>query len=218
MSPRPGRRDAVSRVIAADLGVDGDEFAAAVPSSHVERFVGRAGTLVETLRLLAQRCGGDPDEEALDRAAARRLDLTRELLAADAETLTALDELRAAGLRLGLVSDSSIETPMAWPDCSLAGRFEATGFSCLLGLRKPHPNIYLHVTRALGVAPQECLYVGDGDSHELSGATALGMVAVRLRRDDDEPSLRYEDDAGFSGPEISRLRDLGASPWLAPPL
>jgi len=63
----------------------------------------------------------------------------------------------------------------------LASRIAATGFSCLLGVRKPHPGIYLHVTRRLGVAPEQCLYVGDGDSRELSGAAALGMTALRIR-------------------------------------
>jgi putative hydrolase of the HAD superfamily len=99
----------------------------------------------------------------------------------------------------------------------LAGRIDAAGFSCLLGVRKPHPDIYLHVTGQLDVAPRECAYVGDGDSRELSGAVALGMVALWLRRDDDQ-SDRYDDDSGFAGPEIARLRDLPASPLLRAPM
>ena len=39
--PRPDRRDVVSHLMAADLGVGGDEFAAAVRDSHAERFLGR---------------------------------------------------------------------------------------------------------------------------------------------------------------------------------
>ena len=138
--------------------------------SHGERFVGSMGSLVETLRLLARRCGGEPTADALELAAARRLELTSELLDADAGTLAALDDLRAAGLRLGLVSDSSVEVPTVWPDCPLARRFDATAFSCLLGLRKPAREMYLSVTRRLGVTPAQCLYVGDGDSRELAAA------------------------------------------------
>ena len=66
--------------------------------------------------------------------------MTRELLVADDQTLTVLDALREAGFRLGLVSDSSIETPTAWPGCPLASRIEVTAFSCLLDVRKPHPT------------------------------------------------------------------------------
>ncbi len=36
----------------------------------------------------------------------------------------------------------------------------------------------------LGVDPGECLYVGDGGSQELSGATAVGMTAFRLTAPD----------------------------------
>ena len=166
VAPRADRRDVVSHLMAADLGVDGDRFVAAVRDSHAERFTGRMGTLAETLRVLARRCGGDPEAAALERAAARRLEVTRELLVADHQTLAALDALRDAGVRLGLVSDSSIETPTVWSGCRLASRIAATSCSCLLGVRKPHPGIYLHVTRRLGAVPEQCLYVGDGDSRE----------------------------------------------------
>ncbi|MGZ4199622.1 MAG: hypothetical protein ACXVP1_05500 [Thermoleophilia bacterium] len=40
VAPRPERRDAVSRDIAHDLGVDSQAFLAAIPGSHAERFVG----------------------------------------------------------------------------------------------------------------------------------------------------------------------------------
>lgn len=214
VAPRPERRDAVSRVIAGDLGVDPGALVAAISVSHGERFVGSMGSLVETLRLLARRCGGEPTADALELAAARRLELTSELLDADAGTLAALDDLRAAGLRLGLVSDSSVEVPTVWPDCPLARRFDATAFSCLLGLRKPAREMYLSVTRRLGVTPAQCLYVGDGDSRELSGAVALGMTALRLRSATGEPAGRYEDDTEFAGPEIRGLDGLVGSPWL----
>jgi protein-tyrosine phosphatase len=36
------------------------------------------------------------------------------------------------------------------------------------------------VTTALGVAPSECVYVGEGGSDELNGARALGMTTVRI--------------------------------------
>ena len=208
IAPRVERRDAVSRLIARDPSVAPDAFLAAVPASHAERFVSGTGSLVETLRLLARHCGGEPDDAALARAAARRLAMTRELLVADDETLTVLDTLRERGLALGLVSDSSIETPTAWFDSALAQRFVATAFSCLVGARKPDPAIYLAVTRQLGVEPDVCLYVGDGDGHELSGAASLGMTAVRLAGFAGPRGGHDDDDVAFAGPEIARLRDL----------
>ena len=64
------------------------------------------------------------------------------------------------------------------------------------------------------MTPRQCLYVGDGDSRELSGAAALGMTALRIRLAGERRSDRYDDDAGFAGPEIGRLGDLPGSPWL----
>jgi len=208
IAPGVERRDAVSRLIARDLGVDADAFIAAVPASHAERFVGSTGPLLDTLRTLARRSGGDPDDEALERAVAHRLAMTRDLLAADDETLCVLDELRDRGLALGLVTDSSIETPTVWPDGPLAARFAATAFSCLEGVRKPRPEIYLACTGRLGVEPRDCLYVGDGDSHELSGAAALGMTPLRFTGFIGPGGAHYDGDADFTGPAIARLRDL----------
>ena len=40
--------------------------------------------------------------------------------------------------------------------------------------------MYLTACERLRVEPEECLYVGDGGSRELTGAAAVGMTAVRL--------------------------------------
>jgi putative hydrolase of the HAD superfamily len=210
---RSERRDEISCLIAADLGVDPQAFVDAVSASHAARFTGESGGLTETLAELARRCGGEPGAEALRRAAERRLELTRELLVADGDTLAVLDALRAAGLKLGLVTDSSIEVPTVWSGCPLSGCLQATAFSCLVGVCKPAPEMYLRVTAALGVAARECVYVGDGDGRELTGAAALGMAGLRLGGGGAE--VHYEDDIGFAGPAIERLEELPGHPLLA---
>lgn len=201
-------RDAVSRDMAADLAVDAEAFAAASRDSHAERFIGATGTLAETVQALAARCGGSPSAAAVARAAERRLVLTRRLLRADAATLSVVDALRAAGSRLAVVSDSSAETPLLWSQSPLGKRIPVTAFSCVVGVRKPDPAIYLHAVDALQVLPEDCLFVGDGDGHELSGAAALGMRVVRLRSPGDRPADRYDDDHDFDGPEIHTLAGL----------
>jgi putative hydrolase of the HAD superfamily len=210
----PSFRDAVSREMAADLGVDPDAFAAAYRDSYRERFLGTTGTLEETVTLLAARCGGWPAAPAVRRAAARRLDLTRRLLASDAVTLSVLDGLLARGLLLALVSDSSVETPELWPGSPLAGRIRATAFSCSVGARKPDPRLYLRAVRQLDVLAAQCLFVGDGGGGELTGAAALGMRAIRLTTG-DAPADRYDDDAAFAGEEIATLGELLDWPELS---
>jgi putative hydrolase of the HAD superfamily len=98
-----------------------------------------------------------------------------------------LDELRARGVRLGLISVCSEEVPEAWPETPLAGRFDATTFSSECGVMKPDREIYLRTTRALEVEPPDCLYVGDGGNDELAGAARVGMTPVLILPDGREP-------------------------------
>jgi putative hydrolase of the HAD superfamily len=118
-----------------------------------------------------------------------------------ATILETLDELRRAGIRLGLVSNCSPETVTLWPGQPLAPRLDAVGFSCVIGAAKPDPTIFLKVCSDLGVAPATCMFVGDGGSDELTAATALGMRAIRTRQFADN-------DPGWTGEEITDLRQL----------
>lgn len=63
-------------------------------------------------------------------------------------------------------------------------------------------------TRALGVEPGECLYVGDGGSRELTGAQALGMAAVRLAAPEEDPADAVDHDAAWTGDLVSDLGEL----------
>ena len=213
VTPGVVERDLVGAEMARDLGVEPAVFVRRLIDSHAERFLGLTGDLRETIAGLAAACGGRPTAAQLDRAAVRRLAMTRRLLVPSAGTLRVLDRLRDAGLRLALVSDSSIETPTVWPDCPLADRFEATVFSCLAGVRKPAPEMYLRAARAVGAAPERSLFVGDGDSHELSGAVAVGMGAVRLHDAAETVATQHIGDVEFTGPAIDSLDELLRPPW-----
>jgi FMN phosphatase YigB (HAD superfamily) len=53
-------------------------------------------------------------------------------------------------------------------------------FSDEVGLRKPHPEIFLRTLSALGVAPAEAAHVGDDVTTDVAGARAVGMRAIHL--------------------------------------
>jgi putative hydrolase of the HAD superfamily len=201
----PARRDALTRDVGRVLGVEPEAMAAAMRDSYDARARGALGDLRATLRTLAERLGGAPDDAALTEACELRLAHWRELLVPEPATLAALDRLHAAGMALGLVSDCSIETPMVWDTSPLAGRFETAAFSSVVGVRKPHPEIYRAAYGPLGVEPQACLFVGDGGSRELTGAAALGMLAVLLESDG---LGRVDPDLEWSGPSIASLANL----------
>lgn len=196
-------RDEVSRRMAAALGVDPDRFAALFRGTMPARMRGEFGNLSETIRTLAHRLGGEPTEAAVRFAEVTRLRFARELLWPAAGVLTVLDALRARGHVLGLVSNCSAETVTLWREQPLATRFDVAGFSCLLGVAKPDPVMYLKICGDLGVAPQECVYVGDGHGGELGAAAALGMRVVRTVEHADS-------DPGWTGETVRRLADLPA--------
>jgi putative hydrolase of the HAD superfamily len=70
--------------------------------------------------------------------------------------------------------------------------------------------MYEAVLSRLEKRPEETLYVGDGGSSELSGATAMGMRAVLLRID-HERHVRYDEEVDWRGEVIT---DLATVPEL----
>jgi putative hydrolase of the HAD superfamily len=173
------QRDEVNAAMGADVGADPQRFAVMYRQTYPQRFLGATGDVEATVRAVAIAAGASPTPAQVRLAATRRRTLARELLWPSPGTLSALDELRAAGWRLGLVTNCSAETPELWKRTPFATRFDALGFSCELGVVKPDPAIYLAVCSFLNVAPTDCVYVGDGANDELSGAAKLGMAVIR---------------------------------------
>ncbi|NJC74068.1 HAD family hydrolase [Planosporangium thailandense] len=198
-----GADDERDRVVAEMAAIVGVEPAALVRAYHAtwrQRLVGWDAE--QTVRILAERLGSSPSRARLARAAALRVDLARRLLSsAPPATLDLLDSLRAAGYRLGLVSNATAESAQAWADCPLATRFDAAVFSCELGVAKPDPRIYLAAVEALGAGPGDCVYVGDGADGELTAAAALGMTVFRTTEHNDT-------DPSWPGAVVATLADL----------
>lgn len=200
-------RDEVSRRMADVLGVEPDLLADLIRRTFDARTRGRLGDLTETIRWLAGRLGAEPGEDAIAAAVELRLVMTRQLHQR-AWALGALDELGRAGFLLGLVSDCSDETPTIWPESQLSAHFGAASFSCVTGHRKPEPESYLVAARELGVEPEECVFVGDGGSHELTGAAELGMRAYRYMPNRTDLADSIDVDDGWTGPTLTDLAQL----------
>lgn len=84
-----------------------------------------------------------------------------------------------ARVDLGLISNCAVEEVAAWNASRLAPMFDDTVFSYAVGCAKPDTAIYRLACQQLGVAPERCLFVGDGGSDELAGAQQAGLTAYR---------------------------------------
>jgi putative hydrolase of the HAD superfamily len=193
--------------MAAALGVDAEQLDLAWQQSFEDRFTGRTGDLTGTLTLMADRLGAHPTEAGIAAAAAVRGVAYRRSARPRPETVGVLDTLRERGFRLAVVSDCSAELPELWPELPVAERIDTTVFSCAVGRRKPDPLLYRLACDGLGVPPADCVYVGDGGSGELTGATAFGMRAILIADELWGIGHRYEADV-WHGETIHSLTEL----------
>ncbi len=57
--------------------------------------------------------------------------------------------------------------------------FDGAYYSCDLGMRKPHPEIFLHVLKEHGAAAERTLFIDDSPQH-VAGARHAGLMAEHL--------------------------------------
>jgi putative hydrolase of the HAD superfamily len=190
------------------MGADGHALQAALHESFPERATGAMGDLPQTMQTLAGRLGVQLTGDQLDAACHVRRQVQHELFALRDDALASIRWLRARGLKIGVLSDCTVELPEIWPELPLAAAVDAAVFSCTAGIRKPDPRLFNLVCRELGACPSACLYIGDGGGRELSGARAAGMRAVLLAADDWQTNVVYDREEDWDGPRISSLDAL----------
>lgn len=81
---------------------------------------------------------------------------------------------RDAGVRTALLSNS---WGNRYPRDGWDGMFDAVVISGEVGLRKPEPEIYLYAADAVGLVPDQCVFVDDMVPN-VAGAEAVGMLGV----------------------------------------
>ena len=97
------------------------------------------------------------------------------------DVLPVLDLLRAGGVKIGLVSNTSRDLGAFVEHFKLP--VDAWIWSGRHGKVKPSPTIFMVVLDELGVAPEAAVMVGDSLEDDVEGARALGMRAYLVDRD-----------------------------------
>ena len=173
-----------------------------------ERDAGSFPSMEEYFRHICREIGAKANARQIARAVELRLEYLRSILTPRNHTVETLTELKASGYRLGLISDCSSEVPLLWPETPFAALLDGAIFSCEVKLTKPDPRIYRMVCERLEVAPDRCLYVGDGGSGELTGAVEFGMDPVLIRAPYDTVNGHREDWEGRRISELKQVLDL----------
>lgn len=92
-----------------------------------------------------------------------------------------LKQLRAMGLRLGVISNTvmpAVHIRQRFAEAGILELFEFMVFSAEFGLSKPHPALFRHALATMGLAPEAAWYVGDKPQRDVCGAHGAGMTAV----------------------------------------
>lgn len=128
--------------------------------------------------MVADMLGRDPHatHEAISRIFYRRSAEQFSRIAMFRGVVDALTSFRAAGLKLGVLSDFPCERKLEL--LGIADRFDAAITSETTGLVKPDPASFRLLASMLGVQPGEMVYVGNSESYDVRGAKAAGMLSA----------------------------------------
>ena len=93
-----------------------------------------------------------------------------------------LRTLHAAGIKIGLISNTQRSLTAFQTHFALDGLFAVAISSFDHGYMKPHPSIFESALRQVSAQPHEAVMVGDSLAQDIEGALRLGMRAVLVSR------------------------------------
>lgn len=192
--------------IAGILGIDAEDYGRLWSERFEERMTGKIqdgpGQFDDILLQLNQ----SPPAEIRERAYEAHREMLAKALQPKPDAIETLNGILDRGLLLALVTDCSSAAPEILDTTPLGKYFSCRASSAHLGTRKPDPVMYQHVVGELEVQATDCLYVGDGNSHELPGAKRLGMTTVWVDNGDEQYWQERFEPAGDH--TIHQLQDL----------
>jgi putative hydrolase of the HAD superfamily len=196
----------VSSEMASALGVPAEQFHRVWAETGDSRMAGGYSDLGASLEAICRELGESPNARQIAEATRLRIEYIRSAMAPRPDTIDTLARLRQSDYKVGLISDCGPGTAAVWDETSFAPLIDEAILSCSVGMKKPDPRIYQLACERLQVSPDRCLYVGDGGSNELTGATEMGMRAVLIRAPYDDSVGGYREE--WLGQRISTLGEV----------
>lgn len=129
---------------------------------------------------LSLACGVARHEANTVVEALRQLDQSP--MVAYPEAADTLRALREAGVAIGVCSNWGWELDAFLHQVGLLDLVDSSITSARAGSRKPHPGIYACSIEALGIEPEQAVFVGDSWEPDVRGPRRLGMRAIHVWR------------------------------------
>jgi len=197
--------------VASVFSVSSDDFIKLFYSTYNDGVLGvlkDTGTIIE---YICEKLGIHPVNTQAKLATQILFDYVKRSMIPLPDATEVLSHLKSSGYKIGLITNCTDDVVKVWQNMPFAPLFDITVFSCIVGMKKPDPRIYQIAMEQLRIEPQSCLYIGNGDNQELTGAAQVGMYPVLIRIPDEaniDVYRRNNEGDKWDGPIITSLRDV----------
>ena len=192
-----GHKKYTKNEMCSDLGIEREKFDLYWDEKEGERYLGTI-SFEDSILYVCKNCGKQIDDSTLVDITEKRIKTKStcfEYVTPDVFQL--LSNLKAKGLQLAIISNCSSEEVKVIKQSKIYQYFDQVILSFEVKMQKPDSRIYKEAANLLGVAVNECIFVGDGGSNELEGARIAGMKAIQAKWYTNQHPLRRESMAGF---------------------
>jgi putative hydrolase of the HAD superfamily len=195
--------------MAAALAVPYEQFMQLWGQTAKMRIIGAFETVEANIKYVCDAMNARPEADQISQAVEIRMKYIRQALRPRPDAVTTLRQLKEQSCKIGLLSNCSIEIPILWPQTTFADLVENPVFSSRERLKKPDLRIYHLACERLGVTPERCLYIADGEDHELTAAAKAGLHPVLIRTSSRETRGELHKEAKeWQGATITGLAEV----------
>lgn len=191
------------------LALPHEQFTALWNQTAEMRIIGAFDSVEANIEYVCGAMNASPGPDEMRQAVEIRMKYIRRVLQPKPQAINTLSQLKNQGYKIGLVSNCSIEIVILWPETPFANLMDTAIFSCVARLKKPDERIYHLAIERLGIVPDSCLYVGDGEDRELTAAAKVGLHPALIRSSPRQSHRKSHQDAReWQGTTITGLTEV----------
>jgi len=197
----------LARIVIDRFGIDRETLFRAFDETRPARSIGAFGSAEGDLHAILVACGIEADEATVRELVAFELETLPGRARLFDDSLPVVAELRANGIRTGLISNCSHSTRPIVDLLGLPQAFDGIALSFEVGVAKPDEEIYRTALALAGGGEVDRTVFVDDQVGYCDGAAAVGMRTFLIVRDEADP-IEGKPDSPNGHPVIRDLRAL----------
>ena len=195
--------------MSAALNVPYEQFMQIWRQTAEMRIIGAFESVEANLEYVCRAMNVHPGAQQIEKTVEIRMKYMRRALEPRPDAIKTPGQLKSQGYKTGLISNCSIEIPILWQETAFAEAIDTPIFSSRERLRKPDVRIYHVACERLGVVPDSCVYIGDGEDHELAAAAKVGLHPILIQTGSQRnTSKSHEEARNWQGTTIGSLPEV----------